>query len=249
MKNLFLHQDPSPSLLKLSAVLSLVLLAGCQSRVQDENADSEERNTSTWNEQVQAVLSGETNEIRWTQQSVTGQQFQELLSVNEQLAVLEVDQSEVKNENLSLVLSKLPKLRQLALHGDVNNEQLQLIAENTTALTVLNLPHASIDDSGLGALTSIEKLELLRLHSSKVSDDGLAAIAECDSLRFLHLIDVPISDAGLQTIAAMEHLESFYLDGGNCTEEGLSELVRQRPRLHFHWNQLHLDDDPNKHAH
>ncbi len=248
-RRLFQHRHLRTFVVKIFIALIVIPQNGCQSRSPEKEVASQGKDVATWDDLVKAVQSEESTELRFTHEAVSSEQFQELPSLGEKLTVLEVDQDQLDNSDLSRVLQGLPKLQQLVLHGDVDNEQLQVIVENAKAVTVLNLPNASVDDSGLSVLAAIEKLKLLRLHSPNVSDAGLAEIAKSPGLKFLHLINVPITDDGLKTIATMESLESFYLDGSACTEEGLSELVRKRPGLHFHWNQLHLDDDPNKHPH
>ncbi|WP_145204084.1 leucine-rich repeat domain-containing protein [Thalassoglobus polymorphus] len=235
--------------MKLFIALIVIPQHGCQSRSPEKEVASQREDVATWDDLVQAVQSEVSTELRFTHEAVSSEQFLELPSLGEKLTVLEVDQGQLDNSDLSRVLQELPNLRQLVLHGDVDNQQLQVIADNAKSVTVLNLPNASVDDSGLSVLAAIETLELLRLHSPNVSDAGLAEIAKSPGLKFLHLINVPITDDGLKTIAMMEKLESFYLDGSACTEAGLSELVRKRPGLHFHWNQLHLENDPNKHPH
>lgn len=116
-------------------------------------------------------------------------------------------------------------------------------------LRIVNLPQAVVTDEGLRVLASLPKLELLRLGSPNVTDAGIAAIAESTTLLRLHLIGTPITDASLVSIQGMTQLQSFYLDGSQVTDEGMSQLIRARPDLHFHKDQQHRDYDPQRHSH
>lgn len=218
-------------------------------RGNSEEQDAANKSAVSWNELLTHVRSGATKNLVYHSDPVTVQQSVELSGLGDGLEVLEIDQRNLSSAELAKLLESLPSLRQLKLTGPVDRDQLHVVIKSAGNLKVLNLPDGDFDDAALEALPSQHQLELLRFRSPNVSDAGLEAIASFPKLRFLHLIEVPITDAGLQTIAKIETLESFYLDGGACTEEGLSALIRQRSDLHFHWNQLHLDDDPHRHPH
>ena len=131
----------------------------------------------------------------------------------------------------------------------VTDEQLSDLT-GLDGLRRLNLPNSQITDAGLETISSaVPQLELLRLGSPRITDAGMSEIPRLKQLRFLHLIHVPITDAGLKPLHEMTWLESFYLDGGKVTDEGLSELIKKLPELHFHRDQQHLPDDPHKDGH
>ena len=242
----------TPQLCFLFTVV-LVVGSGCQRKSSYDHSNTNPppsvETELSWDDQIKALRDGDSTEISSHHVAVTPDEFSQLLDGCEELRVLEIDHSQIGNNSLGEVLSKLPKLRQLRLESDVNNEQLATIAEALPNTKVFNFPHASFNNSAIKKLTTHPSLELFRFSSPNVDDDGMKAIAQIPELRFLHLINVPITDAGLKHIASAENLESFYLDGGECAEEGLSELIRSRPDLHFHWNQLHLENDPKDHAH
>ena len=131
-----------------------------------------------------------------------------------------------------------------------------------THLIHLNLPHAKINDDIIGLIgkakaantnenaakhveTSVNKfakLELLRFGSPDLTDKGLNAILETQpDLRFLHLINVNVTDSSIEFFVKLEKLESLYVDGGAITNDGFSRLVSERPDLHIHVDQKHLD--------
>ena len=128
-------------------------------------------------------------------------------------------------------------------HAPVSDSDLARIGQFKN-LKRLNIDNGQFTDAGLKHLKELPHLELLRIRAPQVTDAGLAHIAQVPALRFLHLIDVPVTDAGIAHLEKMTKLESFYLDGGQATDSGLQSLLQALPKLHFHRNQLHLDDDP-----
>jgi hypothetical protein len=68
-------------------------------------------------------------------------------------------------------------------------------------------------------------------------------------LRALHLIGVHVTDKSVNAISRIKPLETFYIDGGQITDQGFTQLIKMRPDLHLHVDQVHLDFDPNRHPH
>lgn len=238
--------------------ICLLLASACQ-RPAAESSTNEGALTSSevveaipskdWETLVSLVRDEDETAIRFPSRPVSDEEFRMLLDGCEGLKVLEIDQSDVSSELMSEVFTHLPVLRQLRFDGNVNDSDLQVIASTLPELTVLNLPQGEFGNEGVQVLSDHAKLELLRIGAPNVTNEGVRSILEIPNLRFLHLINVAINDEVLSDIAEKSSLESFYLDGGDCSEEGLSELVKAAPQLHFHWNQLHLEDDPHSHPH
>jgi len=146
-------------------------------------------------------------------------------------------------------LAELANLQHLRIRGrGINIECLRELA-TLKSLRILNVPQGDFSDAGLEVLAEMPNLESLRFGSPLVTDEGMKTLARFPAIRQLHLIDVPITDAGLAELARIDRLQSLYIDGGNITDAGWDELFRQRPRLHVHVNQQHLDRDPHKHPH
>lgn len=232
----------------LFSIALCLLQVGCNSEVeQTEGVDNQPQ--PTWNQLVTSVRSGSSVEIRFTDNVVSEEEVAHLQTDCQELQILHLSQPKMTEDELAELLDTLPKLVQLKLTETVNDQQLQVICDQLPQLSVLNLPNTTLTDEGLLPLVEMQELTLFRFSSADVTDKGMEAISRIPNLTALHLINVPISDAGLKAIVQMEELQSFYLDGGNCSEEGLSNLVKERPDLHFHWNQLHLESDPNQHQH
>ena len=225
----------------------LALLLGCADSDRQQPATPVAPREVPWAEQVDLVRAGEADAVRAPLAAVTPAQWSMLAQQCESLEILEADVSRLSPDRLHEVAG-LPRLRQLVLHGPIDDEWIRQIV-TIKGLRNLNLPDAEFTNAGLEELADLPELELLRFRSPHVSDEGMQTIASFPALRFLHLIDVPITDEGLLPLHQMTELESFYLDGGRCTDAGLRRLLEALPGLHFHRDQLHLPDDPHSHPH
>ncbi len=230
-------------------ILLLSICVGCSpaSSHQERSSAVAETKTPGWDEQIAAVRSGASKKIL-LKSPVTSEMFLELATGCEHLVRLEANVLQIEGSVLKQILSQLPDLQQLVLTGTIGNDVFTAAA-TLSKLKILNLPEASFDDAGLTVIKDHPSLELLRIETPNVTDAGLQEIAQISNLRYLHLIRVPITDAGLKHLYSLKKLESFYLDRGECTEAGLSGMIKALPKLHFHWDQLHLHDDPNSHSH
>lgn len=243
---LLLKSPPSPELL----FLFVLLLVGCGLPAPAPSESRERAATPVfdWNSAVEQVRSGNVRRIEASRYAVPEAEWQMLATGCDLLEILEVDNTSVASESLIRILEQIPAVKRLKLMGPAGDAELRAIAR-LERLEILNLPQGQFSDEALQDLKGHSRLQLLRFSSPAVGDAGLAMLTTLPSLRFLHLIDVPITDAALEHLIDCPKLESFYLDGGHCTEDGLSALIRRMPKLHFHWNQLHLRDDPQAHPH
>ena len=222
-------------------------ILGCTEPVRTPPATPVSPREAPWVEQIAAVRTGSVDAVRTPLTPVTTEQWTMLAQQCESLEVLEVDVRKINPDALD-ILGGLPELRNLILHGPIDDSWIERIAA-LSSIQNLNLPDAQFTDEGLVALAALPELELLRFGSAHVTDEGMRTISAFPALRFLHLIDVPITDQGLAHLHGMTALESFYLDGGDCTDSGLRGLLQALPELHFHRDQLHLPDDPHAHPH
>lgn len=143
----------------------------------------------------------------------------------------------------------LKSLDRLRLGGFACDDETAKQISQLTPLKVLNLPDAQLTDDGLAALVDLPNLELLRLGSPDITDQGLSVLSKSTTLRFVHLLGIPIHDKGLRVFHNMPQLESLYIDGGQQTDAGMQELIGAQPKLHFHYDQLHLPRDPRSDGH
>lgn len=148
-----------------------------------------------------------------------------------------------------LAATQLPRLRLLKVEGASVTDAGVAALVDAAELRILTLDVTDLTDEGVERLADLVWLEQLRFGSPAVTDRGIEALAKLEQLRHLHLMFTPITDAALPTIAELPRLRSFYLDGGAATDEGLSALLKARPNLHFHQDQIHRSNDPNSHDH
>jgi hypothetical protein len=231
-------------LLATTATIAMALLSGC-APASGPKAVAVAPAEGSWAGQVAAVRDGKSGRITVTT-PVKRAEWMELAKGCEGVEVIEVEDPEIVDSDFEILL-RLPQLRRLALGVAVGDPGAALIAK-CGSLKELNLPRSQITDAGMKSLASLP-LTQLRVGSRLITDTGVAELRGLSELKFLHLIGTPIGDVGLESIREIHSLQSFYLDGGRCTDEGLSALIRARPDLHFHRDQVHLPDDPNADAH
>lgn len=196
---------------------------------------------------IALLLRGEKKFVCRT--SITPNQLSRLVEYSNLEHVELYDASKLSSEDLIAAIGQMPKLRRLRLEAvSVDDRVMESIA-GLRELETLNLPDGSFSDVGLASVCELPKLSLLRIGSGNVTDQGIAHIAAMKMLRFLHLKNIPVTDAGLENFHDADQLESFYLDNGNESEDGIRELLKHNPRLHFHRNLLHIAEDPNADGH
>jgi hypothetical protein len=243
----------------MTATIRVALLlwlgsAGCEQRSVEPESVAEPIAESpppppepAWAEQLAAVRSGASQSLV-VSGPVTSEQFALLAEGCEGLEVLRIAEPGLTDDDLA-VLPSLVSLRHLVLFAPVGDAGLGHITA-CPSLEIINLPQGKFTDAGLARLRELPLLIQLRFSSPHVSDAGMEHLAGMTNLRRVHLLDVPITDNGLEPLKRMTLLESFYIDGGKCTEAGLGCLLKSRPSLHMHVNQLHLPGDHgHEHAH
>lgn len=223
------------------------LLAGCRVRESEKSQDSVLQ-ASEWCAQVDAVRQGQSSEIEIQAQTITDIQLAELTEV-ENLEVLKLNRGSISDEGIRAIVS-LPKLRQIVLRdSSLSNEGAKQLSQ-CKSLEIVNIPRSQFGDEAIKHLSQLPQLELLRIGTDRpLSADALKHLTNSKSLRFVHLIGVPLKDDALGPLGAIEGLESLYIDGGEFSDEALSDLLKRRPKLHLHLDQRHHDSDPKSKIH
>ncbi len=232
---------------RVSLVVALLCaISGCD---QADAPSTEVPAELSFAEQIAAVERGETTRILVEREVLDDGDLLALVNLTPLTdLLLDNAHSEFRLEGVA-TLPNVSGLQHLRIRGrGIDDECLGEIAK-INRLRILNVPHGSFSDEGLEPLAELPHLESFRFGTPRVTDEGLKTIRRWPAIRMLHLIDVPISDAGLAELAKIERLQSLYIDGGQITDAGWDALFRERPRLHVHVNQEHLDRDPNKHPH
>ena len=168
------------------------------------------------------------------------------LAGNDSIRTLCIDAGQVTDDGLDKLI-ELPNLLHLRLRlSAISDDGLKTIGA-MEQLQILNLPQADCTDAGIGHLIALKNLNQLRIGSTRLTNGACEQFARLGSLTSLHTIGIPIQDDGLKRIAAMKNLQSLYIDDSQVTREGWDWLLENRPDLHLHVNQQHLDRDPHRH--
>lgn len=202
----------------------VVLLAGCQGGETASNSiPARPAEETSFQQQLAEVQHGSADAIVIKSSHVTVEQIEQLNSAG--------------------------GLKQLRLDRTAVSDKAATVIAGISSLEIVNLPSSQLSDEGLIEIAQLPNLELLRIGSPHVSDRSIEAISKSKSIRYLHLIDTPISDAAVNLIAQMEQLESFYADGTPLSDQAISQLVKQKPDLHVHINDLHPAGHDPGHSH
>ncbi len=240
-------QSPGDWLRRLLFALCLMpaaTWAGCSPK-EAPRPETQVRLEKSWDEQIEAVRRGSATAIV-VSNPVTAAEWEALATGCESLEVLEAENARLSDEDFQR-LDHLPQLRRLRIGPSFSDAAAAIVGRHP-ALSEIVVSSELLTDAGV-ALLCQRPLTQLRLRAPQVTDSAMTSIGGLDRLRFLHLIDVPMTDAGLAPLAGIVSLESLYLDRAKCTDEGLSALLKQRPDIHFHRDQMHLRDDPRRHPH
>ena len=144
------------------------------------------------------------------------------------------------------LLDDAQELERFRCDGVVGVDLAQALSSHP-GLRILNVQETSWDDATAEFVGDLSELTLLRIGGAELTDDSIERFASSlTKLAHLHLIGVGMTDRSLPAIAANETIESLYLDGVDVSEDALSTLIKERPDIHLHINQLHLKSDPRQ---
>lgn len=204
-------------------------------------------NEKSWEEQVAELKSGSTDQIEVTVSPVIDDQLEQLMG-NTQLRKLMLDQGSITDRS-GETLASFKNLLQLRLREspltDITMEEIRKLE----SLMFLNLPQADITAKGIKSLSGHPNLQQLRLGGPSINDEACEAMQLLPELRYVHIIGPSLTAKGVQALALIPKLQSLYVDECDLPEEAWDEFLQQRPDVHFHVDQQHLDRDPGKHPH
>lgn len=204
------------------------------SAVTDDSAEFEQ--------QLAAVLRGESVAIHVTTEPISSEQLKKLSQAGDQLRDLMLDAGTVRDEDIACfhALSKLEHLR--LRQSPITDRGAEKLSElNLPELRVLNFPQSKLTAVGIRALAKLPKLSQLRLGGKQIDDEAVDVLKGMKQLQSVHLIGPSLSDRSLITIAELPKLGSFYLDDCPLSDAAWEQLFKSRPTLHVHIDQQHPD--------
>lgn len=234
-------------------IVGSLLIFGCSTDDSDSpsnlslNSNRSSEPEKNWQEQSQAVISGVSDTIEITAESISDEQFAALQG-NKNLRQLSLEQGLLTDRSAE-VLASFPKLLQLKLRESAITDASMPSIRKIESLMFLNIPQAEITFAGIHALAGHPNLQQLRIGGKLIDDKACLELIDFPELRYLHLIGPKITAKGVQHLALIPKLQSLYIDDCLLTEEAWDQLLKQRPDVHFHLDQEHLDRDPAKHPH
>jgi len=235
---------PMKAVLLILLFTSFLHLAGCNSSSETVRVNPNEK---SWEEQVAELKAGSTDQIEITATPVIDDQLEQLMG-NTQLRKLMLDQGSITDRS-GETLASFKNLLQLRLRESPLSDISLIEINKLESLMFLNLPQADITAVGIKALAGHANLQQLRLGGPGIDDEACEAMQLLPELRYVHIIAPRLTEKGVQALALIPKLQSLYVDECDLPEEAWDELLKQRPDVHFHLDQQHLDRDPGKHPH
>ena len=230
-------------LISLACILSLLTGSGCDSA----DKVTSRANEKSWDQQVADLRAGASDQIEITAEVVVDDQLEQLMG-NTQIRALILDQGIITDRS-GETLASFKNLLQLRLRDSPLTDATMSELRKIESLMFLNVPQANITAAGIRALAGHAHLQQIRLGGAAINDEACTALQDLADLRYVHLIAPGITEKGVQALALLPKLQSLYIDECDLPEEVWDELLKQRPDIHFHLDQEHLDRDPGKHPH
>lgn len=234
---------PRAFLISSACMLSLLVALGCDSADKVKPRADEK----SWDQQVADLRAGSSDQIEITAEVVVDDQLEQLMG-NTQIRKLILDQGIITDRS-GETLASFKNLLQLRLRDSPLTDATMSELRKIESLMFLNIPQANITAAGIRALAGHAQLQQIRLGGAAINDEACTALQDLPDLRYVHLIAPGITEQGVQALALLPKLQSLYIDECDLPEEVWDELLKQRPDIHFHLDQEHLDRDPGKHPH
>ena len=227
-------------LLFATLIASALFTLGCR------NASETSTTDTSIQSQIADVRSDKTNAIKLTEALPPVESFKALGKLNK-LNTLQFDAGlKSPDELFDLTANQNVKHFRLRL-TPVNEDAFVHLTHCFPRLNILNLPVLQVNDWSATDLDQLTDLTSLRIGGTCINSDAIKVIGRLPKLQHLHLIQPTLIDADLESLAAIDSLQSLYVDGCKLSEAAWQKLFTQRPKLHVHLDQAHLDYDPAKH--
>jgi hypothetical protein len=163
-------------------------------------------------------------------------------------------QAEGVNNDWLVVLQKLPRFKELVLHGRDFTDECMPHLRGLKELESLSLTSTRITEKGLDELKDLKnlgflslvgtegitdtgftrlplkKIRFLNLDGTKVTDAGIAALKDSSDMEWLKLSG-RTKQAGLQHLVGMKKLKRLQLEGAHATVTEMKAILAAAPKL------------------
>ncbi|MAL85592.1 MAG: hypothetical protein CMI23_04450 [Opitutae bacterium] len=114
----------------------------------------------------------------------------------------------------------------------LNDDDLEALIPISNEILTLDLTHAEISDKGISIISKFTNLQRLYLEGNKaITSRGLTNLKDLKNVNYLNLVRVDLDDSLVDVLIAMENLREIYLFESGLSEDSISRLTNERPKV------------------
>ena len=114
----------------------------------------------------------------------------------------------------------------------LNDDDLEALIPISDEILTLDLTHAEISDKGISIISKFTNLKRLYLEGNKaITSRGLSNLKDLKNVNYLNLVRVNLDDSLVDVLIAMENLREIYLFESGLSEDSISRLTNERPKV------------------
>ena len=114
----------------------------------------------------------------------------------------------------------------------LNDDDLEALIPISDEILTLDLTHAEISDKGISIISKFTNLQRLYLEGNKaITSRGLSNLKDLKNVNYLNLVRVNLDDSLVDVLIAMENLREIYLFESGLSEDSISRLTNERPKV------------------
>ena len=114
----------------------------------------------------------------------------------------------------------------------LNDDDLEALIPISNEILTLDLTHAEISDKGISIISKFTNLQRLYLEGNKaITSRGLSNLKDLKNVNYLNLVRVNLDDSLVDVLIAMENLREIYLFESGLSEDSISRLSNERPKV------------------
>ena len=114
----------------------------------------------------------------------------------------------------------------------LNDDDLEALIPISNEILTLDLTHAEISDKGISIISKFTNLQRLYLEGNKaITSRGLSNLKDLKNVNYLNLVRVNLDDSLVDVLIAMENLREIYLFESGLSEDSISRLTNERPKV------------------